>query len=141
MGGKIRHVMLKKFFSDICEKHKNVEILVITSNPSAAESNIKRIHFFNMVNLLIPCLTLERFRCSSSSSKRIEFNKYDMKRRIEELKRIEQLNKKRRIEELNEKQRIEQLNEIEEYTAKKSRKMGGRKNRTKKSKRTKRRHK
>lgn len=133
MGGKIRHDMLKNFFSDICEKHKNVEILVITSNPSAAESNIKRIHFFNMVKLLIPCLTQERFRCSSSSSKRIEFNKYDKKRRIEELKRIEQLNKKRRIEELNQES---------VYTAKKSqRKMGGRKNRTKKSKRTKRRHK
>ena len=117
MGGKIRHVMLKKFFSDICEKHKNVEILVITSNHSAAESNIKRIHFFNMVNLLIPCLTPERFRCSSSSSKRIEFNKYYKKRRIE------------------------QLNQESVYTAKKSRKMGGRKNRTKKSKRTKIRHK
>lgn len=129
MGGKIRHDMLKKFFSDICENHKNVEILVITSNPSAAKSNIKRIHLFNMVKLLIPCLTSERFRCSSSSSKRIEFDKY-RSIHYDSIKH-----------DGDSKKRKGSLKSNEGNVKKSQRNRGGRKNRTKKSKRTKRRHK
>jgi hypothetical protein len=121
MGGKRRHDMLKNFFNDICENHKNVEILVITSNTSAAESNKKRINFFNMVKLLIPCLTKDSFLYSGKTSKSKEFNQYKNNSQG-------QSNSKRPII----------TEETEAPSKKKSRKMGGRKNRAKKSRRYKR---
>jgi hypothetical protein len=120
MGGKRRHDMLKNFFNDICENHKNVEILVITSNTSAAESNKKRINFFNMVKLLIPCLTKDSFLYSGKTSKIKEFNQYKNNSQG-------QSNSKRPI-----------ITKEPGSQIKKSRKRGGRKNRAKKSRRYKR---
>ena len=76
MGGEKRFLMLKKFFTQICKTPK-LQILVITANPSAEIGSETREKFLNMLQLLIPSLTKDRFLYSSSkSSKFIEFNKY-----------------------------------------------------------------
>lgn len=122
IGGEERYDMLKNFFNEICDI-PNLQILVITANPSAQKSNVNYRNFFEMVKLSIPCLTEERFLCSSSSSKSIEFNNYCRSIHDDSIKHDDSMKRKGSFNEGN---------------GKKSRKNGGRKNRTK---RTKRRHK
>lgn len=134
IGSQARYDMLKSFFNEICEI-PNLHILVITANPSAQKSNINYRNFFEMVKLLIPCLTEERFLCSSSSSKSIEFNKY----RSDSIKHDDSIEDGDSIKHDGDSKK--RKGSFNEGNVKKSRKVGGRKNRTKKSKRTKRRHK
>lgn len=143
IGGEERYDMLKKFFNEICDI-QNLQILVITANPSAQKSNVNYRNFFEMVKLLIPCLTQERFLCSSSSSKSIEFNNYrsndDSKKHDDLIQDGDSIKHDDLIQDVDSKKRKGSL-KSNEGNVKKSRKGGGRKNRTKKSKRTKRRHK
>ena len=144
IGSQERYDMLKSFFNEICEI-PNLHILVITANPSAQKSNINYRNFFEMVKLLIPCLTEERFLCSSSSSKSIEFNKYrDSKKHVDSIKHddlIEDGDSIKHDYSIQDGDSNKRKGSLKSNVKKSQRKMGGRKNRTKKSKRTKRRHK
>lgn len=142
IGSQARYDMLKSFFNEICEI-PNLHILVITANPSAQKSNVNYSNFFEMVKLLIPCLTEERFLCSSSSSKIIEFNKYrDSKKHDDLIEDGDSIKDEDSIKhDGDSKKRKGSLKRNEGNVNKSQRKRGGRKNRTKKSKRTKRRHK
>ena len=134
IGGQERYDMLKKFFNEICQI-PNLQILVITANPSAENTDVNYRNFFEMVKLLIPCLTEEHFLCSSSSSKSKVFDEYRSRHKDSKKDDSKKDNDSKKDDS---KKRKYLLNEKNEKNVKKSRKRGGRKNRAIKSRRYKR---
>jgi hypothetical protein len=75
LGGKFRIQMLIHMFQNILEK--DIEIVILTNNPSALQNTKQRETFLKMIKIIIPQFNPDNLLCSfRSPSKSIRFNEY-----------------------------------------------------------------